>query len=88
MHLFPYFRPFPNGNHGLCPVFYNYAFDNVFPAVEKSQTCKELADSRDLKQLPTDHTIRMGYFESAQDAKNYNGVNLYAVTTRDPPYNK
>lgn len=80
-------RPFPLDNHGLCPEFYISAFRNTFPAVVKNKTCNQPLDERDLKQLPN-HTIRMGYFQSAEDAKSLNGVNLYAVTTRDAPYNR
>lgn len=77
-------RPFPLGNHGLCPVFYLSAFDNVFAAVNKTETCRQPINERDAINLPTNQTIRMGYFQNTTDL---NQVNLYAITSRDPPFN-
>lgn len=28
-----------NGSHGLCPVFYNIAFENSFPSIQKPLLC-------------------------------------------------
>lgn len=79
-----FFRPFPMGNHGLCPVFYNYAFENVFAAVEKSKTCRQAINERDAIDLPSDQVIRMGFYQNVSDMSE---VNLYAMTSRDPPFN-
>lgn len=80
-------RPFPLGNHGLCPVFYNSAFSNIFAAVEKSDTCRQAINDRDAIKLPRNRTIRMGYFQNVTQLAKLNGVNLYAATSRDPPFN-
>lgn len=80
------FSPFPNGNHGLCPVFYNYAFSHVFAAVEKSETCRQTLNDRDAINLPRNHSIRMGYFQNLTNSK-LNEVNFYSFTSRDPPFN-
>lgn len=81
------YRPFPFGNHGLCPVFYNYAFANVFAAVEKSETCRQPITERDATELPHKRTVRMGYYQNMRNMSKLNEVNLYAVTSRDPPFN-
>lgn len=80
-------RPFPLGNHGLCPVFYNYAFSNIFAAVDKGDTCRQSKNDRDAINLPRNQTIRMGYFQNQLKSTKLNEVNLYAVTSRDPPFN-
>lgn len=72
------------GNHGLCPVFYLSSFDNVFAAVDKNEACRQPINERDAINLPRNQIIRMGYFENKTDL---NQVNLYAVTSRDPPFN-
>lgn len=77
-------RPFPLGNHGLCPVFYLSAFDNVFAAVNKTETCRQPINERDAINITPNQIIRMGYFHNAT---NLNEVNLYAITSRDPPFN-
>lgn len=32
--------PRPLGSHGLCPYFYNYAFEHTFPAIPKPKNCR------------------------------------------------
>lgn len=80
-------RPFPNGNHGLCPKFYNSAFKYYYPAVKKNKICGQTIDVRDASDWPHDGSFRMGYFQKI-DAKaaNLNEKNFYCNTTRDPPY--
>lgn len=80
-------RPFPNGNHGLCTQFYNSAFDNLFVAVEKNKTCRQRLNERDATDLPPDKVIRMGFYQNVHHMPELNGVNLYAITTRDSPFN-
>ncbi|XP_031633365.1 uncharacterized protein LOC116347088 [Contarinia nasturtii] len=77
--------PRPLGSHGLCPVIYNYSFKYKFMAIEKAKTCSEPANSRDLSVLPSDG-IRMGYFQKLYNSTLLNGINLYAITKKSPPY--
>lgn len=49
--------PRPLGNHGLCPYFYNAAFEHEFVA-DNFYNCKSL---RTASNLPSDY--RMGYME-------------------------
>lgn len=69
----------------MCPVFYNSAFRNVFPAVEKNITCGQQMDERDAFELPR-NVIRMGYWQTIND-ENLMEKNFYAATSRDPPFN-
>lgn len=78
-----YFRPFPHGNHGLCPTFYNFAFNHTFLAVDKDKTCRQPVNERDALQFGNKTVIRMGYYQKT----DLNGVNFYAITSRDPPFN-
>lgn len=78
-------RPFPNGNHGLCPVFYNSAFDHVFAAVMKNETCQQALVDRDAVPIALE-TARMGYWQNYLN--NVSEITFYAKTTRDPPYNE
>ncbi|XP_031640237.1 uncharacterized protein LOC116352087 isoform X2 [Contarinia nasturtii] len=80
-------RPFPLGNHGLCPVFYISAFDNVFAAVKKTEACQQPINERDAINLPHNQTIRMGYYQNVSSMIDLNETNLYAITSRDPPFN-
>lgn len=80
-------RPFPLGNHGLCPIFYLSAFDNVFAAVKKDATCRQPINERDAIDIPHKRIIRMGYFQRVSNRSRLNEVNLYAITSRDPPFN-
>lgn len=80
-------RPYPNGNHGLCPQFYNSAFNNVFAAVEKGKTCHQPINERDATDLPSDKVIRMGFYQNVYNIPELNEVNLYAMTSRDSPFN-
>lgn len=78
-------RSKPYGNHGLCPIFYNLAFKHKFMAVEKSRACNKALTTRDLTMLPSDG-IRMGYFQPLYNSTEFNGINLYAITKKSPPY--
>lgn len=49
--------PQPLGNHGLCPYFYNAAFENVF----KADNVYSCASNRMANKLP--ENFRMGYME-------------------------
>lgn len=53
-------------------------------AVDKHRTCNAPYNRRDFKDLPSDG-IRMGYMQNLNGV-HLNGVNLYAVTKKDPPY--
>lgn len=80
------FRPFPNGNHGLCPQFYNFAFTNVFEAVPKIKACNQGLTQRDAK-IWSPHGLRMGYFQTLDPEYDTNEKTLYCITTRDAPFN-
>lgn len=82
---FRFRRPKPYGSHGLCPIFYNIAFKHKFMAIDKSRTCSAAPNVRDLTILPSDG-IRMGYFQKLYNSTLLNGINLYAITKKDPPY--
>lgn len=69
-------------------VFYNHAFSHIFAAVEKGDTCRQPINKRDAINLPRDEVIQMGYFQNIDNSSQFNDVNLYAVTSRNPPYNK
>lgn len=68
-------------------VFYNYAFSHTFAAVEKTNACRQPINERDAIPLPRDHVIRMGYFQTTANSSQLNEVNLYAITSRNPPFN-
>lgn len=69
-------------------VFYNYAFSHTFAAVEKTNACRQPINERDAIQLPHDQIIRMGYFQNiSSNLSDLNEVNLYAMTSRNPPFN-
>lgn len=50
---------FPFGSHGLCPYFYNYAFENRFYAIEKPDICPE--GTRDYVPAKGSNLPYMGY---------------------------
>ncbi|XP_055325367.1 uncharacterized protein LOC129579356 [Sitodiplosis mosellana] len=77
--------PKPLGSHGLCPVMYNNSFKYKFMAIEKRRTCSAPANPRDLSILPSDG-IRMGYFQKLYNSTLLTGINLYAITKKNPPY--
>lgn len=77
-------RPKPLGSHGLCPVFYNFAFKHRYMAVKKSKACNLPINKRDLISLPA-VGIRMGYMQTITNA-TVNDVNLYVVTKPESPY--
>lgn len=54
-------------------------------AIEKSRTCNAARDNRDLNILPSEG-IRMGYFQKLYNLTILNGINLYAITKKEPPY--
>lgn len=68
-------------------VFYNYAFAHTFAAVEKSEACRQPINERDAIRLPRGQVIQMGYFQNIDNSSQFNEVNLYAITNRNPPYN-
>lgn len=78
-------RPKPYGSHGLCPIFYNNAFKHKFMAIDKSRTCTTALNTRDLNVLPAEG-VRMGYFQKLYNSTIMKGINLYAITKKDPPY--
>lgn len=51
-------RP-PLGSHGLCPVYYNLAFDHSFLAVKNIMNC---SSEHEVTAWPND--FRMGYLET------------------------
>lgn len=50
---------YPKGSHGLCPYFYNSAFQNKFYAVPKPNHCNS---QNEAKTYPFGY--RMGYMEN------------------------
>lgn len=54
-------------------------------AIEKGRTCGAPLYGRDLSILPSEG-IRMGYFQKLYNSTLLNGINLYAITKKDPPY--
>ena len=71
--------PYPKGSHGLCPFFYNSAFENNFYAVTKSPAC---LSTKQAKSWPT--KFKMGYLEDR--FVNVTGE-FFAETTKAYPYN-
>lgn len=55
--------------------------------MDKVSTCRQPINERDAIHLPRDQIIRMGYFQNIANVSQLNQVNLYAVTSRDPPFN-
>ncbi|KAL9702401.1 hypothetical protein quinque_005919 [Culex quinquefasciatus] len=72
--------PFPKGNHGLCPYFYNSAFRNEFRATAKRPECFSFRAAADWPP-----TFRMGYLSDVQA-----GVfgDLFCPTTKAYPFNE
>lgn len=88
----------PSESHNLCPIFYNIAFTEEFPAIPKPFICK----NPDYSMLYTHRQLKMGYMET-----QYEWVSLvmwnhllykisysyritgefYAKTTTEYPYN-
>lgn len=78
-------RPFPNGNHGLCPQFYNSAFTHKFLAVPKKDTCNQTLTPRDATSFSPN--MRMGYFQTLDPQWKTKEKTFYAITTKDYPFN-
>lgn len=70
--------PPPKGNHGLCPYFYNSAFNNNFYAVTRPREC---ASRRPATSWP--EGFKMGYTE---DRKEQVDGELFAMTTASFPF--
>lgn len=68
----------PFGSHGLCPYFYNSAFEHEFCAVPKPFTCVTNRLATDVPQR-----YRMGYMENRTDVRG----DLFALTSHKFPYN-
>lgn len=64
-----------------------HSFDHTFAAVDKPSACRQPTNERDAINLPSDQIIRMGYFQNVSNMNNLSEVNLYAITSRDPPFN-
>lgn len=71
-------RP-PLGSHGLCPHFYNLAFQYPFYAVERPNKCRT---KNEASKWPRD--FRMGYMEQRQELVQ---GELFALTGKQFPYN-
>lgn len=69
----------PYGSHGLCPHFYNSAFDNNFFAIEKPFEC---VSNREALMLPMG--FKMGYMENRTSQVR---GDVYARTSDKYPYN-
>lgn len=69
----------PFGNHGLCPHFYNSAFENDFCAVHKPKSC---SSSRAVTTIPKKY--KMGYMENRTSLVR---GDLFALTSEKYPYN-
>jgi hypothetical protein len=70
--------PFPLGSHGLCPYFYNLAFNQTF-ASNNFFKCT----SRRLANLTLSPNVRMGYLD------DYNGRalgDIFVATAKYPKY--
>jgi hypothetical protein len=53
--------PKPKGNHGLCPYFYNSAFEHDFMATDNFYNCF----ASEIATYPT--YFKMGYMETRKD---------------------
>lgn len=71
--------PPPLGSHGLCPHFYNSAFEHKFYSIQKPNECFSY---RPAPFIP--EGFRMGYLETR---KSEVLGDIFAVTTKDFPYN-
>lgn len=71
----------PLGSHGLCPIFYNSAFDNNFYAEENPQQCTKVQ----IRQRYWPENFKMGYMEKR---KPYVYGEFYASTTKYYPYTR
>lgn len=69
----------PYGSHGLCPHFYNSAFDNNFFAIDKPFEC---LSNREALKLPMG--FKMGYLENRTSQVR---GDVYARTSDKYPYN-
>lgn len=72
-------QPYPYGNHGLCPAFYNSAFEYDFLATQNHDNCNV---NHNLASFPTNYT--MGYRQENKD--QVLGI-LFADTSEYFPYN-
>lgn len=68
--------PFPLGSHGLCPYFYNLAFDHEFVS-NNYYKCSSPNESN-----ATD--IRMGYL--GHEARQFTRGEIFIATAKFPPY--
>ncbi|CAO1409365.1 unnamed protein product [Diamesa serratosioi] len=71
--------PSPKGNHGLCPHFYNSAFENNFFAIENIYNCRSLRTAQNIPPY-----FKMGYMETR---KNEVLGDLFSPTAECYPYN-
>ncbi|XP_055603067.1 uncharacterized protein LOC129751538 [Uranotaenia lowii] len=79
--------PYPKGSHGLCPHFYNSAFERSFVPVKKPSDCES---SRPVLEWPVG--LRMGYFCNISETGVLslpNGItgDLFSPTAKAYPYN-
>lgn len=63
---------FGTGSHGLCPTFYNLAFDNKFPAATKPDLC--LCFSGRIAEPRYMTNFSMGYFDALKYEGRYEKV--------------
>lgn len=69
--------PFPLGSHGLCPYFYNYAFDHKF-VPNNYFKCKSGNEAEELTN------VQMGYL--GHDNRQSVRGEIFIATAKYPPY--
>ncbi|XP_055603069.1 pancreatic lipase-related protein 2-like isoform X2 [Uranotaenia lowii] len=72
--------PYPKGSHGLCPYFYNSAFEHEFSPVPKPVQC---SSNRPISEWPKG--FRMGYYCDMDSGIH---GDLFSPTVKNPPYNE
>ncbi|KAJ6646793.1 Pancreatic lipase-related protein 2 [Pseudolycoriella hygida] len=76
--------PRPLGSHGLCPYFYNNAFQHRFPAIPKPSNCRSNRDATG----EVVENITMGYLEALKyEGRFPEGLDFFANTFKTSPYN-
>jgi hypothetical protein len=68
--------PYPMGSHGLCPYFYNSAFDHEFLPNNHSK-CNSPKQSNVTN-------VRMGYL--GQESRHSVHGEFFIATAKNPPY--
>ncbi|GAB0089200.1 hypothetical protein DMENIID0001_037040 [Sergentomyia squamirostris] len=75
--------PYPKGSHGLCPYFYNSAFNNTFLTISRPFYCL-LVGLLSPSDVDYPENFQMGYMEMRK--KKVSGM-IYAKTSESYPYN-